>query len=554
MSATYTKLWNDIFSSGLTGDFVSSISFEALNHTLVSHHTNPTDRNRYKYKLVKPLAAQKPQRNFELLIDLAKPLSVAHEPDPKVFNLSNGWAELPGPFPLDGSGVSKESESPKPNIRVKIPSIVLQLKWPKAGGPGDHVWKPATLSAELAAYISIVREKGRVSLIIIPTMISFTYAQLVSSMEKVLVTDPATQECESKFNDLLMIGMNEFSVELLPKLVQTIELPSIDVASMTLHPTFLHVAPLHVSVGAALDANEFLARTAEKFATTLGALEYAIERDIQDAGGINALMVDSAKSRSTGELIFNSESVVDKQLVRANAILSDLRKSIVEINTETAPTSALAAGVREGIGIGFNEYLATTIANGSLPPEQSKCSKEEKILDVVKGRVCHWSRISDAKIKFSGASINASVDVDFGGKIVACVRKFWDCSWRWACEDMGLSFVGRPAIAVRLLSDGSGVRFACSVNLGGLKPVANLPWPFNKVVEFFLAFIIKFLEVVLNLIALAMSFVVIPVKVGLPGQATVVTFSGFTGFSYSLPGATGGRAAFIGHAATISAT
>lgn len=119
---------------------------------------------------------------------------------------------------------------------------------------------------------------------------------------------------------------------------------------------------------------------------------------------------------------------------------------------------------------------------------------------------------------------------------------------------MGLSFVGRPAIAIRLLSDGSGVRFACSVNLGGLKPVANLPWPFNKVIEFFLAFIIKFIEAVLNLIALAMSFVVIPVKVGLPGQATVVTFSGFTGFPYSLPGATGGRAAFIGHTATISAT
>src|SRR5689334_18131118 len=104
MSATYTKLWNDIFSSGLTGDFVSSISFESLNHTLTSHHTNPTDRNRYKYKLIKPLVAQKPQRNFELVIDLAKPLSVAHEPDSKVFNLSNGWAELPGPFPLDGSG------------------------------------------------------------------------------------------------------------------------------------------------------------------------------------------------------------------------------------------------------------------------------------------------------------------------------------------------------------------------------------------------------------------------------------------------------------------
>lgn len=81
-----------------------------------------------------------------------------------------------------------------------------------------------------------------------------------------------------------------------------------------------------------------------------------------------------------GELIFNSESVVDNQLVRANAILSDLRKSIAEINTETAPTSALAAGIHEGIGIGFNEYLATTIANGSLPRNKTSAVRKKKFL------------------------------------------------------------------------------------------------------------------------------------------------------------------------------
>ncbi|MFI7865694.1 hypothetical protein [Ectopseudomonas khazarica] len=553
MSATYKALWNDIFSNGFTGDFVSSISFDALNHTLSAHHTNPKDRNRYKYKISKPLTSQKPQRNFELVIDLTKPLSVIHEPNPEAFKVSNGWAELPGPFPLDGSGVTKESEPPRPNIRVRIPSIVLQLKWPKAGTSGDHIWNPTGLSAELAAYISIVRDGGRVSLFIVPTMISFTYTHIIPAIENALAKDPALQECESKFNDLLLIGLNEFSVELLPKLVQTIELPSIEVTSMALHPTFLHVAPMHVSVGASLDSNERIEKVAERFSTTLGALEYALERDVQDAGGINALIVDSVESASTGEISFHSEAVIDQQLTRVNQILSELRKSITEINIDVAP-SPMTAGIREGIGIGFNEYLATTIANESLPPGQSQCSKEERILDVVKGRVCHWSRISDAKIKFSGATINASVDVDLGGKIVACVKKFWDCSWRWACEDMGLSFVGRPAISIRLLSDGGGVRFACSVNLGGLKPVAKLPWPFNKVVEFFFSIIIKFIEAILNLIALSMSFVVIPVRVTLPGQSTVVTFSAFTGFPYSLPGASDGRTTFIGHTATISAS
>lgn len=552
MSATYIALWNEIFSKGNSGDFVASASFNALNHILAAHHKNPKDRLRYQYELVRPLPSQKPPRNFKLIIDITQPLAVNYEKDPGMFTPANNWSHLPGPFPVDGSGMAKEGETPKTNMRISIPEIVLQLKWPKLGGGPDHVWKPKGLSAELAAYVSIVREEGRVSLVLIPTMVNFSYAGAVMEMGAQMAASTGAQECEEKFNDLLLIVLNEFTVELLPKLVQTIELPSIDVASMTVHPTFLHISPMHVSVGAALDANQFLDNVVRDFESTLGALEYAIRKDVADAGGMEALMIDRDKS-SNGDIVLRSQEDVDRDLPRANRILEELRGVVGANNTVVPRTDSVPVGVDEAFGIGFNEYLATTIADNALPPKQSKCTKDEKILNALKGKVCYWSSISDARINFSGSTIDASVDVDFGGKIVACVRKFWDCSWRWACDDYGLSFVGRPHVKVRLLSDSKGVRLACSVDMGTLKPHADLPWPFNKVVEFYFKIILKFVEAILNLAAMAMSFVVIPVRFTLPGQVTTVAFSKFAGFPYQAPSQQGSRAAFIGHSMAISA-
>ena len=41
MSATYKKtLWNNVFAKGLGVDFISSLSFDALDHILASHHAN----------------------------------------------------------------------------------------------------------------------------------------------------------------------------------------------------------------------------------------------------------------------------------------------------------------------------------------------------------------------------------------------------------------------------------------------------------------------------------------------------------------------------------
>ncbi len=74
-----------------------------------------------------------------------------------------------------------------------------------------------------------------------------------------------------------------------------------------------------------------------------------------------------------------------------------------------------------------------------------------------------------------------------------------------------------------------------------LKSRADLPWPFSKVVEFFFKIIIKFLEAILNLIALAMSFVVIPVQFTLPEQVPAVSFSKFAGFPYRRPASRAAR-------------
>jgi len=556
-SAKFITLWNRILSAAgaQNVDLISSISLDTLNHVLQKHHENSVDRERYKYKMVRPLAGQA-GRNFTLLVDLTQPLQIAYEGDVTVFSPAKGWAMLPGPFPLAGSGVTKPGDIPKPNIRVKIPAVVLHLTWPKVNGSGDNSWTPSGLSAELAAYVSFVRFGGRVSLQIIPTAVSFSFAKVIAAAKRKeqarLTSDNLCADCEQKFSDLLLIGLNEFSVELLPRLVQTIELPSIDVESIELHPTILDVAKEFISFGATMDAQQLLSNVQQQFGIALGALQYAAQADIQAAGGLDALVVE--RTNKAGEMIYRSRKEVSKRMPKSNAVLEDLRLSLQEKARGIPEGASSVSAVSEGIALAFNEFFATAAVNCSLPPGEDKCGDDKTIIpETLKGHVCSWSHIDHGDVHFNGATIDVSVAVNFGGSIVACIRKFWDCSWGWDCHSMGLSVKGRPAINLSLLADGGGVRFKCKVDLGNLDLDTGLPYPFNKVVKFFFDLIMDFFEAILNLIGLAMSFVVIPVSVPLPGQNTKVSFSNFNGFSYTAPAALGGRANFIGHTVSVDA-
>jgi hypothetical protein len=363
--------------------------------------------------------------------------------------------------------------------------------------------------------------------------------------------DPCA-DCEQKFADLLVIALNEFSVELLPKLVQTIELPSIDVASVDLYPTILDVANQYVSVGATMDAQHYLSSVEKQFNIALGALQYAARSDIQAAGSIEALVVK--RITKDGEKIYRSRKEAAKLMPKSNDVLNDLKAQLQQKTKIIPAIENLPAVVPEGMALGFNEFFATTAVNRSLPPSSDKCSDDLTIIEgLLKGHVCAWSRIDHGDVHFNGATIDASVAVDFGGSIVACIRKFWDCNWGWDCNSMGLSVKGRPGIQLKLLSDGRGLRFICSVTLGDLTLDTGLPYPFNEVVNFFFHLIMDIFEAILNLIGLAMSFIIFPVSVPLPGQNTKVSFSNFNGFPYTAPSGTGGRANFIGHSVSIDA-
>jgi hypothetical protein len=144
----------------------------------------------------------------------------------------------------------------------------------------------------------------------------------------------------------------------------------------------------------------------------------------------------------------------------------------------------------------------------------------------------------DAEIAIGAdASVTGAVNIDIGGAIEACIRRFWNCRWDWRCSHLTLALRGRPTIKLKLLKS-SGVRMKAEVG-GDLHFETNLPSPFNIIIKALSSILFKAIMAVINIVLGLLSFYVIYPELSISQQQTKIKLRNFDSEKIDRPDAPG---------------
>jgi hypothetical protein len=556
----HIQAWTDSLNlhPTLPVDILGSIREEAINHILECHFKY--DNDRYTLVFQKTFVANGKERTFKITIRADKPVRVDLPPyssttsDPKLAKLFNSgsWYELEPPPPsskLTTPPLSGRAPS-TPNVRVYCDSLTFTIEWPKLDGTGNWSWTPTPIAvaAEAVMELNLTQDGPILHLQVIkikfdPASQATLRQQATERVEKLSpLESSALSDCDQKFDDLLVIAMNIAATTYAPKLVYDINIPVPVIAKTAVKPSLLELGDKIVTLGLTVDRTSISNRAAQSLSQKLSAFEALLNQDIEAAGGLDSLVAENPSSE-----------VLLAKLSRSQSFLKDLENRVSKLCPKSYTN--MAASVPDGLAVGASQYVLTRFAATAMPVPVNRCTDWAQVLDVVRGRICWWVHIFNPTISISGTTVSGQVSIDIGGEIDACVRKFWDCSWSWDCGALSLAVQGRPGIQLNLQS-GSGITFYAQVQSGGLALEANLPWPFNKVVEALSRFVIDALIAVLNAVAANIKFDILLPQFSLPKQNTKLNFSDIVPFPYTRPGGSFSSAekTFIGFSIGVTAT
>lgn len=551
-------IWNDILLADTHNsvDVLASLREESLNDYLALHHKH--DNDRYTATMKRKFNANGTEREFTLTVTANKPIQLQFPPFEQsrfltssetkrmdtFYNDPAGWSEVEHPDPVGPPLFAPLEEPGKvPDIRVFCPEVKLKLEWPKLDGSDKWEWLIGPLTIGLEAKIALQVEDGEHQLRLEPLRIKFdkTAAQLLTGASPSIASkgknrsgkEPRAAERgravalnDDKFEDLLVIALNVAATQYAPKLVRDIRLPTVSLADHRIYPAALVLRDRTISIGAGLDRPAFTAKAEAKLVAAMYELQAALQEDIEAAGGLFQLVTPQGTDPETPleSIEFLSQDELRKRLNQTNRLATRIESHNVRV---TAPPYSLAPTVPNGVGLGVNEYFLDALLRGAMPGPKSECT-DWLSAGVVRGRLCWWLNLYNADVTINGTKIGGGISVDVGGAIEACVRKFWDCSWRWECGRLSLAVEGRPGLQVSL-DESSGVAFRVQLK-GSLRLSPNLPFPFNKVVEAVSGVVWEAVKIVLNVVIGNMQFVLFPPAITFPNQKTKLKLGPFTPF------------------------
>ena len=535
----YAVLWQTLLASSKNAqatDFIASVSEEFINSFLEEHHKEDRDKYRLVFKRTFTGRAGTP-RKFTVSIDATKPLQIYLPPDASLPDPAGPWNDVPQPYRPDQS-----SQLSQPNLRARA-EFELELKWPKLDGSGEWAWKPGALTVDIEAFAELQHhteeDEERFVVALRPTRIAVEEATtfLAVAMRQLHGTagkeELALMEIdEQAFKDLLVIALNIVATEYAPSLAAAIELPTPVIGKRTLFPTFLALTDDAISFGVSLDRAALVEENSGRIERSMAALESAVEADIAAAGGFERLVVKSYDPDKPQEMEIYSPEEIDRRMKATQAFFAALEIELEALSGSKPPSpppSARGRWVSDAMGVGFTEYLFDVIVADALPGQKSECSRWRR-LGPIRGRSCTWARIWNPNVVVNpDASVSGSSFVDFGAKLEGCIKKFWDCSWKWSCSDIGVSIKGTPGLNFALADSSGGVAFRARI-IGELKVDFDLPWPFDKILNAFFNLFVKFVRALLNLYLALVSFQVVPGTISLPEQKTKVKLRNPTAF------------------------
>ncbi len=560
----YNAHWTQILSKEGTQnvDFITSLDENGINHFLTKHHE--IDSKVYKKVFEKTFNTQSDTRKFVVELEVKAPIEIQFPP----FSpgpLSNVFSDTKNWVKLDNKHRGPELRTDSSNLHIYCKQVNVKLTWPKFSGGGTWSMSLDPFDVYAQSKIQLNQDDDGYYCTIIPQKLQFDIPRaqaIATQLSKAMENAPAEiraeyDECQEKITDLFIIAANIAATEQTPKLVRNIQVPVPVIADKPVMPALLDLSNNILSIGFGLDKVKLEQKEGEHMSKNLIDLESALNKDVKTSGGLLKLISKNYKDQEHFEDIeFLSEEEVQKKLVNSELYIAEQENILADFNALNDDDSYLQkiAAVADAYAIGINEYFFDTVVNSVIPGPKHKCSGWLN-LKLAKGRVCHWSKFKnpDVQIKPTGKLVGG-VNIDIGGAIEACVKKFYDCSWEWKCSKLSLAVKGRPEIKVELKRS-KGVRMLAQLD-GKLRLDTNLPWPFNKIVRGFSGVIWTFVKGFINIILAALSFVVIKPEFKLPQMETRIKLRNFTPFYFERPesdGVTGSKTRFIGYKGGITA-
>ena len=528
----YAAHWDNVMSKPEkeSADVLASLKESSIQDILNEHHKhnyrNLNTPGRYLLAIKRKLKVGTEEKEFEVKLALTKPLEIDFNPS------SSFTSQVDNTFYLNSS--DPEPELRRPNVSsnelmLKAPEVQFIIRWPKYGADdGFHEWVPDPILMEALGYIyhEVDSEYGHI-LRITPTLLKFT----PPSLDGFAVSEE--DDCNKKWQDLLLIILNVVAAEQTPKMVQSIKLPTSIVAGQEMVPTFLDISDDVLTVGLALDTQTLMESISEEWDKFSLKLDEAVQKDIQTYVDFEQLTeTNKANERSLFE--FDSEQDFDSRFQHLDELAESYRASTDEVEVDWSNDimpSTVSVNVSEGMAIGLNEYFSDQLIRHSIPDKNSgRCENWQRI-GPIKGRVCHWTKVYNANTTISGTNLSGDIGIDIGGKLEGCVKKFWDCSWKWACSSLSLSVIGKPGLVILLKSGSKGVILTAKIT-GSLKLKSNLPYPFNKIIEAFSSLVWKVIKAFLNFVISKFRYTLVPPKIEQKDERLSVKFSNVTPFAF----------------------
>ncbi|MDY6918633.1 MAG: hypothetical protein SV765_00295 [Pseudomonadota bacterium] len=507
--------WNELFRQDdkQSIDVISSVTEDGVNFLLARSHeidaTLPTKERKYSQTFERTFDTFDDPRKFKMTLTIVKPLKFKLPPFTSGhlssgFESSSGWNEYQHSA-SSGAEIKATSIADDTNlVEMSAPEVTVKLEWDKLDGTGTHTWEIPPFEVLGLIELELHKDEGYY-IKLVPKMIKLNIERgtvrdlAIESASSATVED---SDCEEKFVDLFIIAANIAAYEQTPKLVMSIDLPALTITDRPVLPAAFEISDNIMSLGFGLDRTALSSQNKEVFDQQNAQLKMALESDIAASGGLQSI------SRLNAEEQDGAFPNTDEFILKQQHYL----KAFEEEDSEKLDLTGVQLTQQDSFAVAINEYFLDTIARSAAPEPKYDCSKEERVLDAIKGNVCNWTTINnpDINIKKVGndAKLEASAFIDIGGKIRGCVRKFWDCSWRWSCSSLALTLIGRPKLSVRVLK-ANGVRVLANVDPDNLRVKSNIAWPFNKIVDFFASWVVRGIIGVINILAALLSFYVI---------------------------------------------
>ena len=538
MSITYKDHWNALLDRPGTQaiDVIASMKEETINEFLKAHFKY--DKDHYTLPIKRTFDANGTPRTFWLTVTAEEPVKIGFPPFERnqvsaLFETvkDENWT------PIEQEPVVyrvPQESSPTPNILIGCPRLSFLLEWEKLDGTGNWELKIDSIEAIAKGFLEVIAKPEGSSIKIHPTKVYFDKADrnfATNIIEALEAADPdLVSGLDEKFRDLVVILLNVAATQATPSFIREIPIPMITIKNRNILLSYLNLENKMITIGASLDTDSIREAASKKCQQTLSYFNAVLEEDMEDAGGIEVFYDSNGRLRPDNE--------IDKLLPRTTALVEKLENANKLDDKKSRKRNTLSSTkmVSEGMAIGINEYFCDTLANAALPSPTSECTGWAEFVGV-RGRACWWTSITNADTAISdtgdGFRLSGSVAVDIGGALEGCIKKFWDCSWTWACERFGLALRDRPAISIDLKDDGQGILLVAHI-IKMPKLEADLPFPFDKVVEFLGNIIIKAIQVVLNLILSMIQVRIVPKDIALPieGHHTGFELSNFDSFYF----------------------